>query len=47
MYGKRIVSKLMDPKDVKEVDTKLKTFQSVYKKLTNKNVEFSFPSADD
>jgi small subunit ribosomal protein S7e len=45
--GSRLIKVFLDPKDVKEVDTKLKTFQSVYKKLTNKNVEFSFPSADD
>ena len=53
IVGKRIrvrtdASKLLkvflDPKDVKEVDYKLKTFASVYKKLTNKNIEFSFPS---
>jgi len=36
----------LDPKDVKEVDYKLKTFSSVYSKLTNKNVEFLFPSSD-
>jgi small subunit ribosomal protein S7e len=45
--GSRLIKVFLDPKDVKEVDFKLKTFQSVYKKLTNKNVEFSFPAADE
>jgi len=45
--GSKILKVLLDPKDIKEVDFKLKTFSSVYKKLTNKNVEFIFPSLDD
>jgi len=45
--GKRILKVFLDPKDVKEVDYKLRTFGSVYKRLTNKNVEFSFPPNDD
>jgi len=45
--GSKILKVLLDPKDIKEVDFKLKTFSSVYKKLTNKNVEFVFPSLDD
>jgi len=36
----------LDPKDVKEVDYKIKTFAAVYKKLTAKNVDFIFPSTD-
>jgi len=44
--GSRLLKVYLDPKDVKEVDYKLKTFSTVYRKLTNKNVEFLFPSTD-
>jgi len=44
--GSRLLKVYLDPKDVKEVDYKLKTFAAVYKKLTNKQVEFLFPTAD-
>jgi len=44
--GSRLLKVYLDPKDVKEVDYKLKTFSTVYKKLTNKNVEFLFPATD-
>jgi len=42
--GSRLLKVYLDPKDVKEVDYKLKTFSTVYRKLTNKNVEFLFPT---
>jgi small subunit ribosomal protein S7e len=38
----KLLKVMLDPKDVKEVDFKLKTFAAVYKALTNKAVEFSF-----
>jgi len=40
------LSRHLDPKDQKEVDYKLKTFATVYKALTNKHVEFSFPTEE-
>jgi small subunit ribosomal protein S7e len=45
--GTKLLKVLLDPKDIKEVDFKLKTFSAVYRKLTNKNVEFVFPNLDD
>lgn len=45
--GSRLLKIYLDPKDHKELEPKLKTFTSVYKSLTNKNVEFSFPPSDD
>jgi len=41
--GSHVLKVQLDPKDTKEVDYKLSSFREVYKKLTNKNVEFSFP----
>jgi len=41
--GTKTLKILLDPKDVKEVDYKLKTFGAIYRKLTNKNCEFMFP----
>jgi len=41
--GSRQIKVHLDPKDTKDVDYKLKSFSAIYKKLTNKNVDFSFP----
>jgi len=41
--GTRLLKVYLDPKDVKEVDYKLKTFGAVYRALTNKAIEFTFP----
>jgi small subunit ribosomal protein S7e len=45
--GSKLLKVHLDPKDVKEVDYKLKTFAAVYKKLTNKAVEFMFPEVEE
>lgn len=45
--GSRVIKVQLDPKDVKEVDHKLKSFSSIYAALTNKKVEFVFPLGDD
>jgi len=44
--GKKTLKVYLDPKDFKDVEYKVKTFQAVYKKLTNKNVEFIFPAQE-
>jgi small subunit ribosomal protein S7e len=41
--GTKLLKVILDPNQSKEVDFKLKTFAAVYKKLTNKAVEFQFP----
>jgi len=45
--GSRILKIHLDPKDTKEMEGKTKTFQTIYKRLTNKTVEFIFPLVDD
>jgi len=42
--GTKLFKVFLDPKDPKDVDYKLKTFSTVYKQLTQKNVEFMFPT---
>lgn len=41
--GTRLLRVLLDPKDQQNVEYKTSTFQSVYKKLTGKDVSFEFP----
>ena len=44
--GSHLLKVYLDAKDALSIDYKIKTFAAVYKKLTNKNVEFLFPQAD-
>jgi len=41
--GKRILKVYLDPKNSKEIEPKLQTYEAVYKKLTRKAVTFVFP----
>ena len=43
--GSRLLKVLLDPNHTKDVEDKLNTFRAVYKKLTNKCVDFSFPAS--
>merc|ERR1719481_10867 len=40
--GQRLLKVELDPKDASNFDNKLETFQEVYKKLTNRHVQFAF-----
>mmetsp|Transcript_24999 Transcript_24999/g.39708 ORF Transcript_24999/g.39708 Transcript_24999/m.39708 type:complete len:275 (+) Transcript_24999:93-917(+) len=41
--GKRLLKVYLDPKDSKEIESRIPTYESVYRKLTKKNVKFLFP----
>ena len=41
--GSRLMRILLDPKEQQNAEYKIETFQSVYKKLTGKDVTFEFP----
>ena len=41
--GKRILKVYLDPKDSKDIKSRLRTYEVVYKKLTKKVVQFMFP----
>lgn len=43
--GSKLYKVYLDPKDKVNVEAKLDTFATVYKKLTNKDVVFLFPNA--
>jgi len=44
--GTKLIKVFLDPKDALTVEGKLKSFSAVYKKITNKTVEFMFPASD-
>mmetsp|Transcript_95088 Transcript_95088/g.168863 ORF Transcript_95088/g.168863 Transcript_95088/m.168863 type:complete len:196 (+) Transcript_95088:59-646(+) len=45
--GSQVIKVHLNPKDQADVELKLDTFSAVYKKLTNKNVQFEFPVVED
>jgi len=44
--GNKLLKVLLDPKDQVTLETKLETFQKVYRTLTKKTVAFEFPTLD-
>ena len=42
--GTKVIKIFLDPKQERDVESKLDTFSSVYKKLTGKDVTFLFPT---
>lgn len=45
--GSRLLRVFLDPKDQENAEYKVDTFQSVYKKLTGKDVSFEFPVSSE
>merc|ERR1712130_484382 len=41
--GKRLLKVYLDPKDSKDIESRIPTYEAVYRKLTKKNVKFLFP----
>jgi len=41
--GKRILKVYLDPKDSKDIEPRLSTYEVIYNKLTKKTVKFMFP----
>mmetsp|Transcript_22742 Transcript_22742/g.36516 ORF Transcript_22742/g.36516 Transcript_22742/m.36516 type:complete len:287 (-) Transcript_22742:53-913(-) len=41
--GKRLLKVYLDPKDAKDIESRIQTYETVYRKLTKKNVKFLFP----
>merc|ERR1712179_579579 len=43
----KLLKVFLDPKDAKDIEGKMKTFNNVYKALTNNQVEFMFPIVEE
>jgi len=41
--GRRMMKVYLDPKDSKDIESRIPTYEAVYRKLTKKNVKFLFP----
>ena len=41
--GTRLLKVYLEPKDTKEIEERIPTYEAVYRKLTKKNVRFLFP----